>query len=1691
MSLAGFSAPTRAWFEGTFAAPTPAQVGGWEAIERGGHCLILAPTGSGKTLAAFLWALDRLLTRLPASKAKATTVLYVSPLKALAYDVERNLRAPLAGIARAGELAGTILAPVSVGIRTGDTPQAERRALAKHPPDILVTTPESLYLILTSAARSTLAGVEHVIVDEVHSLAATKRGAHLALSLERLDRLISRTGSARPQRIGLSATQRPLEELARWLGGMAPAAPAPAAPAPAAPAPAAPAPAAPAPAEDNPVPAEDNPVPAEDNPVPGPRPVAIVDAGAPPALDLQVVVPVQDMAQPALPPSAQQGPHPPGGDSDAEQARWPSIWPAIDAAILELIRAHRSTLVFVNSRRLAERLATRLNELAGRDLVRAHHGSIAREQRLAIEDDLKAGRLPALVATSSLELGIDMGAIDLVIQVEAPNSVASGIQRIGRAGHQVGHRSQGRIFPKFRQDLIVAAVCANRMQAGLIEATSIPRNPLDVAAQQVVAMVAAEGAEERLTVDDVAAVVGGAYSFAGLSRQALEGVLDMLSGRYPSDRFAELRPRINWDRLTGVLTPRPGARMLAVVSGGTIPDRGAFGVFTPEGSRVGELDEEMVYECRVGEAFWLGASTWRIVEISRDQVVVVPAPGEPGKMPFWHGDAPGRPYELGKALGAFVGEAEGWSDERLAADCALDPLATANLRAYLADERRATGGVLPTDRNLVVERFRDELGDWRVCILSPLGARVHAPWAMAIEARIRDRLGLEASCIWSDDGIVVRFPEADDCPPVEQILIEPEEVEELVVAEVGRSALFAARFRENAARALLLPRRRPGSRTPLWQLRQRAADLLAVASEHGDFPILLETYRECLSDHFDLAALTALMGDIAARRVRVSSVDTFAPSPFASSLAYSYVSNFIYEGDAPLAERRSAVLTLDRAMLAELVGSDELRSLIDPGALSVLESELACADERHWARNLDEAHDLLRRLGDLTQDELLARCAPGIFGEISPVAPQHQPPLTTVVPERRDGGPCESVVPRDVLLAARGALAVRICGEERLIAPEDAGRYRDALGVQPPLGVPDAFLVPVPDALTQLVRRWARTHGPFVGAEPAARLGVAPERVEAVLVALAAAGTVVSGQFRPDGRTREWCDAGVLARLRERSLAAARREVAPTGVEALARLLPVWQGVGARGGQPLERCWEVLSQLQGVAMPASVVEREVLFARIPGYAPQLLDELLAAGELMWVGAGPLGREDGKVRFFQRDLAGLLLGRLGTPSAAEVPGGPEHERLRGVLAERGACFFRELTLPVAAARPGDDAATLEALWDLVWAGEVTNDGFGALRAATARRPGRAVAAGSRPGGAPGSGSGGAPGSGSGGAPGSWSGGAPGSWSGGAPGSWPGGAPGSWSGGAPSGRMPAGVAGLRRPRLGSLSALGPPRAQGRWSLVGLELSRTAPDRARLDGPGHGSSSQGGQGGSGAGPARATEATAALVRLLLERHGVLTREAVRAEGVPGGFAGVYPVLRAMEEAGRVRRGYFVAGLGGSQFALPGAVDRLRDVREGWGNGSFASAGFPSAAVLPVSPSTVRPATPSALPPAPVSASRLDTLVLASTDPANAYGAALPWPVKGPQRVPGTWVVLVDGLASLYVERGGRGLIALRAWSAPGDPTWESSAVGALDQLLDPGRLHRLVLGRVDPVLEPYLSAAGWLHGPKGLTRYPRRAG
>jgi ATP-dependent helicase Lhr and Lhr-like helicase len=1515
-ALDRLSRPTREWFTASFAEPTAAQAGAWDAIAGGDHALVIAPTGSGKTLAAFLHAIDRLLTTPPPDdKDRRCRILYVSPLKALAVDVDRNLRAPLAGVKHAAARLGAQVNDVAVAMRTGDTSPEERRAFTRRPADVLITTPESLFLLLTSRARDQLRGVETVIIDEVHAVAGTKRGAHLALSLERLDALLDKPA----QRIGLSATVRPVDEVAQFLKGPG---------------------------------------------LGGASSVTVVQPPAAKTIDIHVVVPVEDMTELGEVQTNEREGAAAAGDSRK------SIWPAVEERIVDLVEQNRSTIVFANSRRLAERLTNRLNEIAYErlygdvleegappaqvmaqagvakgapaEIARAHHGSVSREQRALTEEALKRGDLPCVVATSSLELGIDMGAVDLVIQVESPPSVASGLQRIGRAGHQVGAVSHGVMFPKHRGDLIPAAVTADRMQIGAIESIRLPRNPLDVLAQQIVAMVAMD----TWTVDDLAALARRTASFASLPDSALHAVLDMLAGRYPSDEFAELRPRIVWDRVTGALTGRPGAQRLAVTSGGTIPDRGLFGVFLvgDKGSRVGELDEEMVYESRVGDVFTLGSTSWRIEDITHDRVIVSPAPGQPGKLPFWHGDAPGRPVELGRALGAFTRELQRRTPDdarTMLMDIGLDSWAADNTLAYLAEQREATGHV-PDDRTIVVERFRDELGDWRVAVHSPFGAQVHAPWALALTGRLRERLGVDVQAMHTDDGIIVRLPETDETPPPDIAVFEADEVEPLVTDEVGGSALFGSRFRECAARALLLPRRNPGKRTPLWQQRQRSAQLLAVASQYGSFPIVLETMRECLQDVFDVPGLTQLMRDVAARTVRIVDVETQQPSPMARSLLFGYIGQFMYEGDQPLAERRAAALTLDTTLLAELLGTAELRELLDGDAVDEIEAEQQRLTEDRRATDIEGVADLLRLLGDLTTVEAVARGA----------TPQQ---LAELQEQRR-------------------AIRVRVGGDERWIAIEDASRLRDALGTPLPVGVPQAFLESVADPLGDLVSRFARTHGPFHGIDVAARFGLGLAVVEHALHRLAVTGRVVQGEFRPGGAGLEWCDADVLRAMRRRSLAKLRKEVEPAPPQALARFLPAWQGVGLHAGRGLDGLVRAIEQLQGAAVPASMLESVVLPSRVADYSPAMLDELTSSGEVLWVGQGSLPGHDGWVALFLADTAPLLM----SPVDDDIALTPLHDEVRETLGGSGALFFRTLSDRLASL---DDRALVDALWGLVWAGVVTNDTLAPLRVVvggTGRRNGATRARSGRRG---------------------------------------------------------------RPVMPARS--GPPTAAGRWSLL--------PDREPD-------------------PTRRAHAAA---EALLDRHGILTRGAVMAEHIAGGFAAVYPVLKAFEETGRCRRGYFVEGLGGAQFAMPGAVDRMR------------------ALALPA-----REASPWQ-PPVPGGwrdrRRREDTgaLVLAATDPANPYGAALPWPERPaehgahrPGRKAGALVVLVDGELTLYVERGGKSLLS---WSD--DPACVQPAADALALAVRDGMLGRLAVERADGAavlsspLGAALEAAGFRPTPRGL--------
>jgi ATP-dependent Lhr-like helicase len=1483
-----FHPAVRTWFSGAFAAPTRPQRLGWAVIARGKSALLLAPTGSGKTLAAFLWCLNRLMCAQPPAAADRCRVVYVSPLKALAADVERNLRTPLAGIAAAAAAQGASITVPEIATRTGDTPSAERARFLRTPADILITTPESLFLLLTSRARDRLANVETVIVDEIHALVPDKRGAHLAISLERLEAL--RQG--RPlQRIGLSATQRPLDEVARFLGGARPRRTT-----------------ARGKAAGNAEQILRNEF-GDDASAPAYRPVAVVNAAEPKSLELRIEVPVHEI------------------ERSERSAR--SIWSSIHARLLDLIRGHQSTLLFVNSRRLAERLAAALNELAGEPLVRSHHGSIARETRREVEELLKAGRVRALVATSSLELGIDMGAIDLVVQIGAPPSVARALQRIGRAGHHIGAVSRGIVFPKFRGDLVACAAIAQAMHDGTVEATHYPRNPLDVLAQQIVATVAMD----RWDVDELFARVRCAAPFATLSRRMFESVLDMLSGRFPSDDFAAIKPRITWDRVRNRVSGREGAARVAVANAGTIPDRGLYGVFLAGAERpmrVGELDEEMVFETKVGETFTLGASTWRVEEITHDRVLVSPAPGEPGKLPFWHGDQAGRPAELGIAIGRLIRELravpKNAAVDRLVRRHDLDAHAGETLLRYLDDQ--AAAGAVPDDRTLVIERCLDELGDWRVCLLSPLGSRVHAPWAMAVQAAVRRQSGADVEVMWGDEGFVVRFPEATGPPDPAMLLPSADEVEPLVVGHLAATSLFAARFRETAARALLLPRRRPGARTPLWQQRKRAADLLAVAARDGSFPAVLETYREILRDHFDMPALVTALRRAGTRALQVTTIDSRTPSPFAASLLFSYVANYIYDGDAPLAERRAQALSVDQAQLRELIGDAELRELLDPSALEAVERRLQHLDEGYRVRSADGLHDLLIRIGDLSLDEIRARSAM----------------------------PTPEAAVR-ALEAAQRIVLLTIAGEPRLAAVEDVSRYRDALGIPLPSDLPSALLEPVADAAGDLVMRYARSHGPSTARDVAARFGIPAATADSVLARLARDGRLLEGEFRPGGVEREWIDPDVLRALRRRSLARLRREVEPVEADALGRFLLSWHGIaaGRRGPEPL---LDVVEQLQGAAIPASVLETDVLPARIDRYEPGLLDMLMASGEVVWVGVEALGERDGRVALYLTPHLARLRqpARAGDDGRANAPRGRAADVV-AYLGAHGASFFAAIHEGTGDGFPGE---TVDAIWDLVWRGLVTNDTLHPLRAflrgPDARRAGRLV---------------------------------------------------------------------------------PARAEGRWSLV------TPAD---------------------ADPPSVTTWGAAAATQLLMRFGVVTRETVAAEAIPGGFATIYQVLKAMEEAGRIRRGYFVAGLGGAQFAAASAVDLLRTMRD--------------------APETSR------------------SQVLAATDPANPYGAIVRWPQmamtvadgagRGPTRSAGARVVMVDGALAGYLRRSEHELLLFPPPAMPRKSQVAREVARALRHL---ARTRGMLLAHIDgadatahPAATDFI-AEGFMRTAMGLQLRPER--
>ena len=1426
---------TRTWFERAFEEPTPAQALGWPAIAGGGHVLIQAPTGSGKTLAAFLYGIDRL----NATPGEGLRLLYVSPLKALNYDIERNLRSPLAGLD----------SKLRVAVRTGDTPAEERRRMLRTPPDVLITTPESLFLLLTSQARETLRGIETVILDEVHAVAGTKRGAHLALSLERLERLVESPF----QRIGLSATQRPMEEIGRFVAGAG-------------------------------------------------REIQLVDAGARKELDLQVVVPVEDMrelastAELSVPPLA-DGVEMGVGVERSSRSIWPSVYPAI----LELVRAHRSTIVFVNNRRLAERLALRINELAGEELARAHHGSLAREQRVVVEELLKAGKIPCLVATSSLELGIDMGAVDLVIQVESPKSVARGLQRVGRAGHELHSVSKGRIFPKYRADLLESAVVARAMRAGEIEETRIPRNPLDVLAQQIVAICA----DEEVSVGELHELARRAYPFTELSRGAARERPRHARRPLPVGRVRRApaadrvgphgRRRARPHRSEAARgherghDPRP--RPLRRVPRGRRRTRGrARRGDGLRGTRGPDVPPRRVDVADRGDHEGPRARVARSRRAGRRAVLE----GR-GRRAAGRARGEDRPHGA-RALGAR-GRRGDRSGSRASTASTRSPPATSSRSCASRRLRRAS---CPSDLTVVVERFRDEIGDWRVCILSPFGGRVHAPWAMALRARLRDSLDLDVQSLWSDDGIALHFPDADAPPPLADLLLEPDEIEDLLLGELAQSALYGARFRENAARALLIPRRRPGQRTPLWQQRLKAQSLLQVARRYPQFPIVLETYRECLQDVFDLGALRGILRGIQTRSLAVVEVETPSASPFASSLLFEYVATYMYEDDTPPEERRAQALSLDRDLLRELMGIEELRELLDPGAIEQVEASL-----RLQPRNADELHDLLRRAGPLLDGEYDRGFAETLLRERR----------AHTGAARRDGAPHggrgRRPRPRRLRDGAAGRRARRLPRAGR------ATRCGRCSGASP--------------------RRTARSRP----VEVADRFELEHQRVDAELASLELDDELVRGELRPGGTEREWCDPDVLRRIRRATLAVLRREVEPAEQAAFGRFLPAWHGIGRR--QSLR---EALVPLQGMPLPAPLWESDVLPRRVPSFRSADLDVLCASGEVVWVGAG-LDR----VAVYFRDDARAPRSALRRATARRAMPQP---RIRIALAER-ALFWPDLVDATRSSIPQD---ALTALWELVWAGEVTNDSWAPLRASRRYELPRPDRAGRR---------------------------------------------------------------FVRARRTT-----PSPTQGRWSLT-TSLFAESTDRR------------------------------ALAELLLERQGIVTRDGVRGEGIRGGYGAVYSELRALETLGVCRRGYFVEGLGGAQFALPGAVERLRELR---------------------------------------SVGRRDdepeALVLAAADPAQPYGAALPWPRRSgarAARVAGAWVVLLDGEAALFVERGGRSLVPLRE----PDPEWLRPALAALVAHVRAGGAKRLAVERFDgtPVVETETMAllveAGFLAGPRRAVLRP----
>ena len=1418
-ALRDFHPIVRRWFTETLGAPSAPQLAGWPAIASGEHALILAPTGTGKTLAAFLWELNALITDgLEHPLANAIHLLYISPLKALNNDIQRNLERPLAELRERFIADGKAFPEVRVAVRTGDTPASARARMMRTTPHILITTPESLHILLTSLrGRGMFSALRGVIVDEIHAVAGTKRGAHLALTLERLEHLVGRP----LQRIGLSATQRPLEEISRFLVGA--------------------------------------------------RECRIVDCGLVKRTETTIVSPVPDL-------------------SDVSGTVWTSVAPLV----LERIRSARTTLVFVNNRGQAERMAARINTLAGEQVALPYHGSLARERRLLLEQRLKAGDLRALVSTSSLELGIDIGSVDLVIQLQSPKRVANGLQRVGRAGHTLGAVSRGMFVPTFLDDAMELTAIVQAMRDGDVEPTRVVHNALDVLAQVIVAAVSVD----EWTSADLFDVMRKAYPYQTLTRPAFDEVLAMLSGKYPSELAAELAQRVTWDRTTDRLTGSRASRMTAVISGGTIPDRGLYTVNLPDRTRLGELDEEFVHESRVGDVFQLGSSTWRISAIEHDRVIVIPAPGAPARMPFWHGEYMARSFHLSHRVGelrrtvAAVDPDDDAALDVLAGRYAADRATIRSLVHYVREQRAVCGSV-PDDRELVLEHFRDEVGAVRLVLHAPFGGRVNAPWGMALAQRAREALAgtgnrelgtetvrrhgsqfpvpgsQEVQIQTTDDGIMLRLPNLGGRIPVDAILgLEPAEAERRIVDEIGSTTLFGARFRMNAARALLLPRGNPQRRMPLWLQRLKSLDLLQTVQSYPSFPILVETYRDVLQDAFDMSALATVLTDLQRGAIRVRVVELDRPSPFATSLQFGFVMDWLYVDDTPRAEQRAAYLSLDRALLDEVMGSEGADPETSEAIAEVLEIRRGTAANRR-ARNADELAVLIDRAGDVTLEEARDRVT-------EPARWMRGDPLAGLLAEGR-------IIQLDVPTASGPS--------PRLILTETFARYAAAFGVDagsvvragPDLAARSASDV-VPAALREpslsrgaarreILARWLAVSGPVSIDEIRARYDLSEAWIAKRLEDWQREGKLVRGFFGQDRATARWCSRRVLEHARRRALATARQQITAVGLPDLVAFLQRWQHLDPRDHlRGTEGVSTAVRQLAGLVRPAAAWERDYLPSRVRPYDATALGALTQSGSVVWIGdGGSADRSDARaltgLRFVERGTAALWLAPDGSAATNEArpPLSEGAEKVLAALRGYGASFIVDLQVATGLTMLG----LRDALRELAAAGLVTNDSAEALREVIRFRP---LLPGNRrddP----------------------------------DPTRW---LPADFS------PTPGRPIVQRRPNLRRLPKWRRPDLPGgrdgwvgRWSLV------TTPGIF--------------------GPARDEEARAeAVARQWLERYAIVTRDWWRRERPAVSWRAIYRELRRLELRGEVRRGYFVRGLAGAQFATASAVDALREVAD-----------------------------------------------------------------------------------------------------------------------------------------------------------------